>query len=109
MNIMEEDGTVVEVPDDEEVISELPPTGYDLERETFDIYMDALRLKCIDEDIDMRNTPAVFEVMRRWWFIMSDIDACKKYCEDSHKLQLETQKTGYRDAIKQIDKELKSV
>ena len=82
------------------------PTGYELDQDKFDKYVQALLLKCDEEGVDHNDIAGVFEVMRRWWTIMNDEATVDAYIAAVKTAKLQAEKAEYEAALAAIAAEL---
>lgn len=84
------------------------PTGYELDADTFALYLKALILKMNEEGSDPNDQTIFLETMRRWWFIMQDVDLVKAYVASQIHDGLAAQEADLTAALAAVQLELEN-
>ena len=81
-------------------------TGYELEDDKYDKYMEALGYKLEELGVDSANQAEVFQVMKDWWYILTDEAAIQVYIDSIKTAQLQAQKTALEEALANVEAQL---
>jgi hypothetical protein len=85
---------------------EIPPTGFELEDDKFDQYIEALSLKMNELGADTNDWNDVLAVMKAYWYIMTDEDGVQAYIDAVKQQHLLDEKAAAEATIAAIGAEL---